>query len=148
MALASIIEQARVNGDPSLIVEAIPFAQALGLEVSVMEGEEAGELRFKLPPRASNVGNASLPAIHGGALGGFMEAAGLLHLMMTMRVAKIPKIVDFSIDYIRAGLLVETWCSCVVIREGRKMANLHIEAWQSDRNTPIARARANVLMDE
>jgi acyl-coenzyme A thioesterase PaaI-like protein len=145
MTLANVIAEARTDGKPALIVAAIPYAQALGVAV----GREAdGSWLYHLPPRASNIGNATLPALHGGALGGFMEIAGLLQLMMTMRVARIPKVVDFSIDYIRAGLLVDTWCRCEVIREGRKLANLHIEAWQSDRRSPIARARANVLVDE
>lgn len=144
MSLASVIVSARETASPELIIAAIPYARSLGVAVV----REQGEFIYHLPPSPGNIGNATLPALHGGALGGFMETAGLLQLMMQMRVAKIPKVVDFSIDYIRAGLLVDTWCRCQVIREGRKLANLHIEAWQSNPATPIARARANVLLED
>ncbi len=143
MILADAAIKSREDNDPIYLIDAIPYAKLLG----ILPHPEGDELLFHLPPKKGNVGNPTLPALHGGALGGFMEMAGVLHLLMNMRVAKLPKVVDFSIDYVRAGLMKDTYASCMLIREGRKLANVHVEAWQDDRSKPIARARANFLVD-
>ena len=143
MILSEAAIKSREEGTPIYLIEIIPYATMLGLEPHF----EGDELLYRLPPKKGNVGNPTLPALHGGALGGFMEMSATLHLLMNMSVLKLPKVVDFSIDYIRAGLMKDTFVSCVLIREGRKLANVHIEAWQDDRQVPIARARANFLVD-
>lgn len=143
MILSEAAVKSREEGTPKYLIETIPYAKLLGLE-PYAEGEE---LLYRLPPKKGNIGNPTLPALHGGALGGFMEMSATLHLLMNMSVLKLPRVVDFSIDYIRAGLMKDTFVSCVLIREGRKLANVHIEAWQDDRQVPIARARANFLVD-
>src|SRR5437899_2014809 len=59
------------------IVEAIPYARFLGVEVERSDGA----LECILPFRHEIVGNPALPAVHGGVLGAFLELTALLHLI-------------------------------------------------------------------
>lgn len=128
---------------PELLLETLPYAQLLGMRAFYHEGE----LVLHLPPSKSNIGNPTLPALHGGAIAGFMEMSAAVHLLMTMESVRIPRVVDFSIDYVRAGRLEDTYVSCSVVRQGNKLVNVAITAWQQDRQNPIATARAHFLVD-
>lgn len=143
-AFAQLVQRARTEGRPALLTQAIPYARLLGIQAQL----NAGQLQFLLPASPGNVGNPTLPALHGGAIGGFMETAAALHLLMTMETLKVPKIVDFSIDYVRAGKLRDTWVSCEVVRQGRRLVNMGINAWQTTADEPIARARAHFLLGD
>lgn len=134
---------ARDSGKLAPLVEALPYARLLGIEAET----ESPLLVFKLPSSHSNMGNPTLPALHGGAVGGFMEMSAALHLLMTMETLKVPRVVDFSIDYVRAGRMEDTFAQCEVVRQGRRLVNVAIKAWQSDPEAPIATARAHFLVD-
>jgi uncharacterized protein (TIGR00369 family) len=143
--LADVIAHARETQNAAELIEALPYAKMLGLRFN----EEAdGDMQFWLPPAKSNVGNPTLPAIHGGALGGFMEMSAALHLLLTTKALTMPKVVDFSIDYVRAGRLVDTYASCYVVRQGRAIANVAVTSWQTDIQDPIATARAHFILEE
>ncbi|UTA46461.1 PaaI family thioesterase [Simiduia sp. 21SJ11W-1] len=141
---ASLVREARTSARPALLTDAIPYARLLGVQAH----QTAQGLRFLMPASPGNVGNPTLPALHGGAIGGCMETAAALHLLMTMDTLKVPKIVDFSIDYVRAGKLKDTWVSCDVVRQGRRLVNIGISAWQTREEEPIARARAHFLLGD
>jgi len=92
--------------------------------------------------------NPILPALHGGVIAGFMEHAAMLHLLMFMGIPHLPKIIDFSIDYLRAGHYRDTYVQCQVWRQGRRVANVAMTAWQTSQSEPIATARAHFKVDE
>ncbi len=138
--IAELAQQARESGNPNLLMDGIPYAKLLGIRM-----EPDGT--FHLPPKKSNIGNPTLPALHGGALGGFMEMCGITHVMMAMEVIQVPKVVDFSIDYVRAGLYQDTYAICEIVRFGRKLVNVSVVAWQADAKKPIAKARAQLLIE-
>ncbi len=142
MASEAELALARKSRDPAPLIAVIPYARLLG-----MEAEYGEELLFYLPPQQSNVGNPALPALHGGAIGGFMEMSATLYLLMTMEIPRMPKIVDFSIDYVRVGRFQTTWAGCQVVRQGRKLVNVSIHAWQDERQAAIATARAHFVLD-
>jgi acyl-coenzyme A thioesterase PaaI-like protein len=80
-------------------------------------------------------------------IGGFMEMSALLHVLFTTpSLAALPRVVDFSIDYLRAGKMTETYAECSVVRQGRKIVNVSITAWQTTRDKPIATARVHFLL--
>lgn len=143
-----IYERARAAQDAQVMVGALPYATALGMRALLREGE----LTFHLPPLQSNVGNPTLPALHGGAVGGFMEMAAVVHLMMSIDHNKlsgpprVPKLVDFSIDYIRASRLLDSYAACEVVRQGRRLANVAVRVWQQDRGLPTATARSHYVL--
>jgi len=145
--IAEKIQRAQSSSSPNLIIDAVPYARLLGMRGLYEPDAEGGGLIFHLPPKKSNVGNPTLPALHGGAIGGFMEMAATIHVLMSMDIVKVPKVVDFSIDYVRAGRFEDTWASCSVVRQGNKLVNVAIQTWQQDRGASIATARAHFLMD-
>ncbi len=80
-------------------------------------------------------------------IAGFMELSAALYLLIYSESASIPKIIDFSIDYLRAGHFRDTYAQCQLWRQGRRVTNVAITAWQGDRDTPIATARAHFKIE-
>jgi acyl-coenzyme A thioesterase PaaI-like protein len=138
------LQQAHERGDYGPLLDLIPYAQLIGVECSRV----GDELLFRLPANKDNIGNPLLPAIHGGVIAGFMELAAALHLLVFTGSPCVPKIIDFSLDYLRAGQFRDTWARCQVCRQGRRVANVAITAWQSTEAEPIATARAHFKLDE
>jgi len=139
-----ILSYTRETGDFSRLLESVPYARFIGLEC-----ERFGDdLIFRLPKKAENLGNPILPAIHGGVIGGFMELSAAIYLMMSQDSLRMPRIVDFSLDYLRAGLNRETYAECRLTRQGNRVANVMISAWQKSRSQPIATARAHFLLED
>ncbi len=122
----------------------VPYAVTLGMEARVVEDD----ILFVLPPNEKLIGNSSIPAIHGGIVGAFMEQAAAFNLIAKMSEPTLPKIINFSLDYLRAVRLENTFARCEVTRQGRKIGNVCITAWQSDENKPCSVARAHFLLPE
>ena len=139
MSLEHAVKLARESGQLDQLIENIPYAKMIGVKGQLV-GDEA---LFLLPPSKANIGNPILPAIHGGVIGGFMETAAALHLLLFMNQPKIPAIIDFSIDYLRSGQLRDTFAECQLHRQGRRVANVSVTAWQSHRDVPIATGRVH-----
>lgn len=141
--ISTACEQARANNTPELIIEEIPYAKLLGVK-TLSVGEE---LFFVLPPANSNVGNPTLPAIHGGALGGFLELSACIHLMMNLTTQVTPRVVDISVDFVRPGRMENLYAACTVVRQGRKLVNVSVNCWHKTRSESVATARAHFLVD-
>ncbi|GAA6133592.1 PaaI family thioesterase [Oceaniserpentilla sp. 4NH20-0058] len=138
-----ILHAAHEAGDYQPVLFAIPYAQLIGMDFQRF----GSDVMFRLPDNPNNIGNPILPAVHGGVLGGFMEMSAALHLMMMLDTPAMPKIVDFSLDYLRAvrgGS--DTFAECQVIRQGSRVANVIINAWQTKREEAVATARAHFLL--
>ena len=127
---------------PSLNRE-IPYAGFVHMDAGIDEGRLITILR-KDP---GNVGNVLLPAIHGGAVGALLEHAAIMQLFFELEPApeRLPKIVNISIDYLRPCRLEDTFARGVIVRQGRRVANVRVEAWQSDPGKPVAAAHAHFL---
>lgn len=139
-----ILKHTRESGDFSRMLDAVPYAKWIGLQC-----ERFGDdLIFRLPKKEENLGNPILPAIHGGVIGGFMEMSAAIYLMMSQDTFRMPRIVDFSLDYLRAGLNRETYAECRLTRQGNRVSNVMITAWQKSRSQPIATARAHFLLED
>jgi acyl-coenzyme A thioesterase PaaI-like protein len=139
-----IYRYTRDTGDFSRLIASIPYASFIGLECDRF----GDDLIFRLPKKEENLGNPILPAIHGGVIGGFMELSAAIYLMMSQDSMRMPRIVDFSLDYLRAGLDRETFAECRLTRQGNRVANVMITAWQKSRAQPIATARAHFLLED
>ncbi|NUT80349.1 MULTISPECIES: PaaI family thioesterase [Pseudomonas] len=132
------------QGDYALLLASIPYAQLIGVECT----RQGDDLLFRLPANKDNIGNPLLPAIHGGVIAGFMELAAAVHLLIATGTPGIPKIIDFSLDYLRTGQFRDTYAKCQVWRQGRRVANVAITAWQDVEAEPIATARAHFKIKE
>ncbi|MDR6913895.1 acyl-coenzyme A thioesterase PaaI-like protein [Pseudomonas sp. 3296] len=138
------LQQAHEKGDYASLLHLIPYAKLIGVECSRV----GDDLLFRLPANKDNIGNPLLPAIHGGVIAGFMELSAALHLLIFTGSPGVPKIIDFSLDYLRAGQFRDTWAKCQVCRQGRRVANVAVTAWQSTEAEPIATARAHFKIEE
>lgn len=141
--LREVVETTHQTGNYLELMQLVPYAQTIGASCRRF----GDEVIFKLPKRDSNIGNPILPAIHGGVIGGFMEISAAIHLTMFQPTPKLPRIVDFSIDYLRAGLHKDTYVECQLTRQGNRVANIMINAWQQSREKSIATARAHFIFD-
>jgi uncharacterized protein (TIGR00369 family) len=122
----------------------IPYAQTVGLESFMDEQGLITVLRF----RESNIGNYLIRAIHGGVVGALLEHAGIVHLLAETEAAVVPKIVNLSVDYLRPCMAADTFARGTVIKQGRRVANVRMVAWQDTPDKPVAAAHAHYLLGE
>jgi acyl-coenzyme A thioesterase PaaI-like protein len=59
-----------------------------------------------------------------------------------------PKTVDFSIDYLRSGKPQDAYARAVILRRGRRVANVRVEAWQDERIKPFVTAHGHFLLPQ
>ncbi|HEX4477827.1 MAG TPA: PaaI family thioesterase [Polyangiaceae bacterium] len=142
-SLADIVRHAKERADFTPIVDAIPYLGFLGVSVDLSGGELIGKMRYA----ESNIGNATLPALHGGTIGALLESTAILQILWETEAAIVPKIVTITIDYLRSGKPVDTFARGVITKQGRRIVNVGVEAWQDDRSRPIARANTHFLVE-
>ncbi|AZE54267.1 hypothetical protein C4K03_2098 [Pseudomonas synxantha] len=138
------LEQALARGNYDALLDLMPYGKLIGVECTRL----GDELLFRLPANKDNIGNPILPALHGGVIAGFMELSAAMHLLVSTGAPSLPKIIDFSLDYLRAGQFRDTYAKCQVWRQGRRVANVAITAWQSTPAEPIATARAHFKIED
>ena len=126
-------------------LERIPYARFLGLRVEV-----AGDEMTAILPFAEHIiGNPVLPAIHGGVLGALMEITALTQLSIAdvgSGLVRQPKPIDVTIEYLRSARPLTTYARASVRKLGRRIANVHVEAWQEQRASPVAALRGHFLV--
>lgn len=122
----------------------IPYVEYLAIGLS---DEADGQALYRMPHHARLIGNPYLPALHGGVVAGFSETAAMLHLSALHQGTKLPKGIDFSIDYLRPGRPEETFAACELVRVGGRVALVQVRCWQaSGPSKPITVARGHFLM--
>lgn len=142
-ALFERIKAAREAGDPTVFFNEIPYARWLGLDVELgAAGDLVGLLRYS----DMIIGNASLPAIHGGPLGALLEWTAILNLLWRADTIVIPKTITITVDYLRPGRPLDTRARATVTRQSRRVANVRVEAFQQDPEKPITTANAIFLV--
>jgi uncharacterized protein (TIGR00369 family) len=122
----------------------IPYATFLGVRAEL----KGDELTLVLPFSDHLVGNPLLPALHGGVVGALMELTALTQLAIASRSDKFPKTIDIGVDFLRSGRPTDTYARARVIKIGRRIANVQAEAWQNERNQPIAAMHGHFLLAE
>lgn len=126
------------------VLAKLPYAKTLGVEPIFM-GEEF-TLRF--PYSETNIGNPTLPALHGGSIGGFMEITAIAQLVLNntsgVQLA-LPKPIGINIDYLRRGRPQDTFARALVFKQGSRVANVRVRAWQDSYDSPIAALHGHFL---
>ncbi len=128
--------------DIRALVAALPYARYLGVEAEMRGTELTTVLRYS--PHL--IGNPLLPAIHGGVLGAFLEITSILQVAFDVPSTELPKPVDINIDYLRSGKPVETWGRAWITKLGRRVVNVHAEAWQDHHEKPVTTLRGHFLL--
>jgi uncharacterized protein (TIGR00369 family) len=116
------------------VLDAIPYARFLGVTVD----RTGGTLECVLPFREELIGNVMLRAIHGGVIGAFLELTAILHLVDDRGTDRVPKPINFAIDYLRSAAATDTRARADIFKFGRRVAVVHVVAWQDDPKRPVA----------
>ncbi len=119
-----------------------PYVSRFGIELN-MHGDELTGL---LPFREDVVGNPLIPALHGGAVGAFLEVVAAASLIAAQPLTRLPKPIDISIDYLRPARAHDVFARAQVARSGRRVANVRVEAWQGRRGAPVATLHGHFLI--
>ena len=142
------------------LVGGIPYIRFLGITFD----RRGDELTAVLNYDDKLIGNPMLPALHGGVTAAFLETTALIELgwqrlweeiesgqrdadsLSPEDLPRLPKTIDFTIDYLRSGLPRDAYARACVNRSGRRYASVHVEAWQDNRSRLYAQASGHFLM--
>jgi len=137
------------------LVDGVPYISFLGMRFD----RHGDELTAILPYHDGLIGNPMLPALHGGATAAFLEVTALIELAWSTLwegveaegavpggPLRLPKTIDFTVDYLRPGLPRDAYARARVNRSGRRYASVHVEAWQDNRARLFAQATGHFLM--
>lgn len=140
------------------LVDGVPYIQFMGIQFERRGDELTGILPFK----DDLIGNPILPAIHGGATAAFLEVTAIITLSWSMiwndlesgalpdltteTLPRLPKTIDFSVDYLRSGLPRDAYARARINRSGRRYASVHVEGWQDNRDRMFAQGTGHFLM--
>jgi len=138
-----LVAEARKTGNFQPVCDAIPYARWLGIGVERANGELLGTLKYS----ESLIGNPLLPALHGGTVAALLESTAIFRVLMELETISLPKTINITVAYLRSGRPVDTWAKGVITRHGRRVAAVHVEAWQDDRSRPVASALAHFLIN-
>ncbi|WP_323010364.1 PaaI family thioesterase [Paracoccus sp. (in: a-proteobacteria)] len=154
--------KSRRNNTLNALVTSVPYIRWLGIGFD----RRGDELTAVLPFDQKLIGNPMLPAIHGGVTAAFLEVTAIVELTWTAiwedmeqgRIApdaavpesmpRLPKTIDFTVEYLRSGLPRDAYARARVVRSGRRYASVHVEAWQDQRQKLFAQATGHFLMPQ
>jgi uncharacterized protein (TIGR00369 family) len=132
------------NQQLEAFLQRVPYIRFLGMRAELSGDELTGILPFS----DHLVGNVHLPALHGGVIGAFLEMTALAQLSVTQGSASVHKTIDVTIEYLRPGRAMTTYARADLRKVGRRVANVHVEAWQEAREQPIAFLRGHFLLSD
>ncbi len=142
MTLVERLTAAKAANDYQGLFDAIPYAKFLGLAAEMHGDELITTMHFN----QHLIGNPALPALHGGTLGALLESAAIFELLWRAETVVLPKTITITIDFLRSAGAVATHARGVITRQGRRISNVRVEAWQDDRTSPVASAHGIFLV--
>ena len=144
------------------LTDRVPYIGFLGMRFQ----RHGDELTAVLSYDEKLIGNPMLPALHGGAIAGFLEVAAIIELAWTGlwediesgaitvgdleggAAPRMPKTIDMTVDFLRSGLPRDAYARARVNRSGRRYASVHVEAWQDNRARLFAQATGHFVMPQ
>ena len=130
----------------------VPFINFLDIRFDLADRE----LFATLPYKPMLIGNDFVKALHGGAIGSFLESVAIIELALYLNAGYgknetsfqifLPKTIDFTIDYISPGKPSDSFAKAKINRSGKRYSSVSVEAWQGDRDTPFAQAIGHFLV--
>ena len=149
------VVKTRRDGMLTRLVQGVPYIGFLGIQFE----RRGDELTAILPFDDMLIGNPAIPALHGGVTAAFLEVTAIIVLSWSSLwdameagqaapdvLHRLPKTIDFTVDYLRSGLPRDAYARARVNRSGRRYASVHVEAWQDNRARLFAQATGHFLM--
>ncbi|WP_281991307.1 PaaI family thioesterase [Sulfitobacter geojensis] len=156
-----VVKQRR-DGVLRALVDGVPYIRFLGVTFE----RRGDELTAIMPFKDALIGNPMLPALHGGATAAFLEVTAIISLSWGMiwedmesgalavedldqiKLPRLPKTIDFTVDYLRSGLPRDAYARARITRAGRRYASVHVEGWQDNRARLFAQATGHFVMPQ
>jgi uncharacterized protein (TIGR00369 family) len=142
MRLRDAVTAVRETGDFTAIQEAIPYTRFMGITAELVDDDVIGRMRYS----EHLIGNASVPALHGGTLGALMESTAIFKLLWHGETAAVPKTINITVEYLRGAGPKDVFARAEFTRRGRRVANVRVFAYQDDPECPVAVATAHFLL--
>jgi acyl-coenzyme A thioesterase PaaI-like protein len=124
------------------LIEALPYCAHLGIRA---HGGDTGML-LELPFSPHLIGNQTIPAIHGGVIGSFLETVAIAQVLWEGAVRPTPRPVNVTIDYLRTGRALMSFGRAEIVKQGRRVLNVHARMWQDDEAKPVAALQGHFLI--
>jgi uncharacterized protein (TIGR00369 family) len=118
---------------------ASPFARCLGIRA-----QDDGTWMMPFSPKI--IGNPTLPAIHGGMTGAFLETTAIVGVTRDLGAAALPKPIGLTINYLRPGRAQDSYANVSIVKQGRRIVAFEARAWQDDPGKPIASAFGHFML--
>ncbi|QUJ75456.1 PaaI family thioesterase [Sulfitobacter albidus] len=142
------------------LVGTVPYIRFLGIAFE----RRGDEITAILPFKPELIGNPILPALHGGATAAFLEVTAVMALnwhylwddleagkldlegKAPEELPRLPKTVDFTVDYLRTGLPRDAYARARITRAGRRYASVQVDGWQDNVARPYAQGLGHFVM--
>jgi acyl-coenzyme A thioesterase PaaI-like protein len=125
--------------DPTGLFEHNPYPRFMGITI----GENDVP---KMPYSPKLVGNPILPALHGGAIGAFLETAAIVGVQREMGLTTVPKPIGLTVNYLRSGRPLDTFARVSIVKQGRRVVAFEAQAYQNDPSEPIASCYGHFML--
>ena len=123
-----------------MIVHA-PYARMLGIRTVA---GEAGAATLMMPAAPSLEGRAGF--LYGGVIASLLELACLEAVARESGHPR-PKPINMSFDFLRGGMMIDSYAQARLVRVGRQVVNVDAICWQTDREKPVAIGRMHLFLD-
>jgi uncharacterized protein (TIGR00369 family) len=142
MRLRDAVAAVRESGDFGPLEKLIPYNRFMGITAELVDGEVTGRMKYS----DHLVGNASVPALHGGTLGALMESTAIFMLLWHGETESVPKTINITVEYLRSARAQDVFAKALFTRHGRRVANVRVFAYQDNPEKPVAVATAHFLL--
>ena len=129
------------QGDWDTAIANMPYFEMLGLRVT---NSDRLQLTMKFHPGL--IGNPTIPALHGGAIAGFLEATGVAKVLK-LKPSCFPDTINHTVNYLAPGKPQDILGEGQIIKVGKRIVIIDVIAWQDDFNKPIATMRAQYRLN-
>lgn len=109
------------------MLDAMPFARGLALRAEYVDGR----LAVRMPYAPHLIGNARLPALHGGAIASLLQIAASVTIAEALSLSRPPAMFSITTEYLRSGLPEDLIAEATIVTRSRRYANLRVEARQA-----------------
>ncbi|MBC7139799.1 MAG: PaaI family thioesterase [Defluviimonas sp.] len=123
-------------------VSGVPFFRFLSFEI-----QEIGELhaQAEMTFAMRHIGNPVMEYYHGGIIASLMEATCAIAVRPDF--SEFPaKPINLTVDYLRPAVKGPLFAHALVTRKGKRIASVSANAWQTDREKPVAEGLYHFLL--
>jgi len=124
------------------VLARVPIVETLGMRCDI----KGDDMTTVLPFQDKLIGNFTIKALHGGAIGTFLEMTAMAQLFLVTEVEQPARTINITVDYLRQGRAEDLYARATIVKLGRRMASVQAQAWQAQRDKPVAALLGHFLI--